>query len=296
MQQTNKQLLLGAHMSTAGGLEKAIERGESIECTAVQLFTKNNRQWMAKKISDEEAILFKATAKKSSVTHIIAHASYLINLCSPDIETQKKSVQAVIDELCRCDQLGIQYLVIHPGAYVTESEPWALKKIAHHIDHIYEAYSGNTQLLLETMAGQGTTVCRYFEQLAEVRELTSDKKRIGFCLDTCHIFSAGYDLRTTQTYDHTMHHFDKICGIQHLKAIHVNDSKKELGSCVDRHEEIGKGKLGLEAFALLINDERFFDIPKILETPNDELENYAHNMALLKNLFTEKTKKRLSIT
>ncbi len=284
MQKTNKQLLLGAHMSTAGGLEKAVERGESIHCTAIQLFTKNNRQWLAKPLSDKEITSFKNAVKHSSITCIVAHASYLINLCSPDTETEKKSIKAVKHELERCELLGIPYLVIHPGAYVTESEPWALKKIAHNIDQLYETYSGNTILLLETMAGQGTTVCRYFEQLAEIRALSHHKKKIGFCLDTCHIFSAGYDLRTRQTYTQTMNNFDRVCGIEHLKTIHINDSKKELGSCVDRHEEIGQGCLGLGAFRLLCNDERFHAIPKILETPNDTLENYAQNMDLLKKL------------
>ncbi len=284
MQKTNKQLLLGAHMSIAGGLEKAIESGESIHCTAIQLFTKNNRQWLARQLSDEEITLFKNAAKQSSITCIVAHASYLINLCSPNTEIEKKSITAANHELQRCDLLGIPYLVIHPGAYVTESEPWALKKIANNIDQLYETYSGRTILLLETMAGQGTTVCRHFEQLATIRELSHHKKNIGFCLDTCHIFAAGYDLRTPQTYEQTMSNFDKICGIQNLKTIHVNDSKKELGSCIDRHEEIGQGCLRLEAFRLLCNDERFHAIPKILETPNDTLESYAQNMDILKKL------------
>jgi deoxyribonuclease-4 len=285
-------LMLGAHMSIAGGLEKAIERGESIGCTAIQLFTKSNRQWHAKDLTKEEIALFKKAKKKSPcVRSIVAHASYLINLCSPDSITNKKSVESLIQELHRCDQLEIPSLVLHPGSFVTQSESWALKKIIHNLEHIFDTFSGKTKLLLETMAGQGTTICSRFEQLAQIRSALTHKTKIGFCLDTCHIFAAGYDLRTPAAYEHTMHQFDSIAGLHHIHAIHVNDSKKELNSRIDRHEEIGEGQLGIDSFRLLFNDKRFFDVPKILETPKDDLPSYAHNMKILKNLLSEKNKK-----
>ena len=277
-------LLLGAHMSVAGGFEQAIFRGESIGCTAIQIFTKSNRQWKASPITDEQAILFKKTVQNSSIHYVVAHASYLINSAAPDPEIHKKSVGALAQELQRCELLGIPYLILHPGSAGKSDQKLALAQIAQSLDDVFDEIPGSTMILLENMAGQGSSTCSTFESLATVRHLTHHKKRVGICFDTCHAFAAGYDLRTELSYEKIWQEFDKIIGLEHLKTMHINDSKKELGSKVDRHEEIGHGALGLESFRLLFNDSRFFSIPKILETPKDTLEDYAKNMQLLKSL------------
>jgi deoxyribonuclease-4 len=277
-------LLIGAHMSIAGGYEKAIERGESIGCTAIQIFTKSNRQWGAKEITTEEASLFKKTAEQSSIRSIIAHASYLINLGSPDATVTKKSVTALIHELQRCDQLEIPFLVLHPGSCLELPRDTCLQQIIHGIDHALETAVPKTMLLLETMACQGSSVCGRFEEIATVINSTKYLQSIGVCLDTCHVFAAGYDLRDPKSYEHTFNEFDRIIGLKKLKAFHFNDSKKGLGSHVDRHEDIGKGELGLEAFRLIMNDDRFKSIPKILETPATSLEDYEKNLIILKSL------------
>ena len=276
MTKKKHSLLLGAHMSISGGLEKSIERGESINCTAIQIFTKSNRQWTAKKLTDDSRSLFKERVKDSFIRSIIVHATYLINLGSPDIQTNKKSVTAVCEELKRCEQLDIPYLVLHPGSHLKSGEKTCLEKISDALNTIFEKTPGKTMILLENMAGQGSQVCYSFEQLAYIRSRSAYKKRLGICFDTCHAFAAGYDFRTQGSYTKIWKQFDTIIGLENLKAIHINDSKKELGSKIDRHEEIGKGKIGLEAFRLLFNDKRFFDIPKILETPKDHPDPRLH--------------------
>lgn len=296
MKNTTSTLLLGAHMSIAGGIDKALTRGESINCTCIQLFTKSNRQWSARDIPDNEIVSYKNTLKNSSIRAVVAHASYLINIGSPDETLSKKSVIALIQELHRCEILGIPYLVLHPGAHLTSSPEACLDLIAHNINYIFSHNPGKTMLLLENTAGQGSTVAYTFEQLARIYNQINQKKRIGFCFDTCHAFVAGYDFRTPKTYHALWELFDKILGFDHLKAIHINDSKKGLGSHIDRHEHIGKGALGLEAFSLLFNDERLFDIPKILETPKeDELKEDSMNIETIKSLLTKKTKKMLHL-
>lgn len=295
MKQKKHSLLLGAHMSIAGGFDQAIERGQSIDCAAIQIFTKSNRQWQGKPISTEQADLFKQTLKNSSISFIAAHASYLINLGASNKEMQHKSIQALAIELQRCDQLEIPYLVLHPGSRLENSQDATLKQIAQFIDDIYETTNAHCSILLENMAGQGSASCSTFEQLAELKSLISHKRKIGFCFDTCHAFAAGYDLRNEKEYIAVWEKFDKYLGLEHLKMIHLNDSKKELGSKVDRHEDIGKGKMGIEAFKLFMNDKRLFDVPKILETPRDTLEDYARNMHILKQLLDNKTKKNLGL-
>lgn len=290
--QKNHRLLLGGHMSIAGGFEQAVIRGESIGCTAIQIFTKSNRQWQAKEITQDAINLFEQTLKNSPISqsNVVTHATYLINIGSPDKEIGHKSAVALAEELNRCHQLGIPYLVLHPGSHVDSGEQACLERIAHNLDKILTHDTGKTTILLENMAGQGSTVGYTFDQLATIRSGVSHKKRIGFCFDTCHAFASGYNFRTPTTYKAMWEQFDAIIGLEHLKAIHLNDSKKELGSRVDRHEEIGKGMLGLEPFKLLFNDPRFFDIPKILETPKDTLEDYAHNMKVLKNLISHENR------
>lgn len=281
-------------MSIAGEPAKAIERGESIGCTAIQIFTKSNRQWHAKSISPEEADAFRQAWKNSSISSIIAHASYLINIGSPDKSIEHKSITALDIELERCTQLGIPYLVLHPGSHSSSDTDECLDRISKNLDHLL-AKNQNCSILLETMAGQGTNIGNSFEQLAQIIKNSKYKQHLGVCLDTCHVFTAGYDLSTEKGYHLMWEQFDKIIGINKLKAIHVNDSKKELGSHVDRHTDIGKGKIGIKAFELLCNDPKFFDIPKILETPKDSLADDKRNMNTLLELLSKKTRKLLHV-
>ena len=284
MQHKKTPLLLGAHMSISGGFEKAIERGESIGCTAIQIFVKSNRQWAAQPISEDQIEKFHTAAKDSTILAIVAHASYLINLAATTKEAFTKSVHALAIELKRCEQLGIHYLVLHPGSRLSLDLKDALAQIAAGIDQALEQSPGKTMILIENMAGQGSSVGSRFEELAAIRAASHHKTKVGFCLDTCHAFAAGYDLRTPETYKATWKEFDTIIGLEHLKAIHLNDSKKELGSRVDRHANIGKGTMGLESFSLIMNDKNLTWVPKILETPYHDLSDYAHDMETLKKL------------
>jgi deoxyribonuclease-4 len=285
MSQTKNPLLLGSHISIAGGPDQSIHRGESIGCTAIQIFTKSNRQWLAKPLSKEAIEAFKYAWKQSKIHAIIAHAAYLINLGSSNPNTMSKSADALSDELKRCAQLGIPYLVLHPGSRGEASEEHALEQITQQLDAIFHATPGNnTMILLETMAGQGTNLCYRLEQIASIYQASHYKERLGVCLDTCHIFAAGYDLRTLEGYQAFWKQFNDLLGLDLLKVIHINDSKKALGSRADRHEHIGKGAMGLEAFRLLFTDSRFSHIPKILETPKESLEDDARNMAVIRAL------------
>lgn len=296
MQEKEKKLLIGAHMSIAGGYANAITSGESIDCTAIQIFTKSNRQWSAKPIIPEEAEEFIRAWKHSSIESIMAHTSYLINVGSSTVSIAKKSVTALIDELERCHTLHIPYLVLHPGSYGTASKEHCLQQISNNIDEALEQAQGSTTILLENTAGQGTSVGSTFEELAQIYNTMHHKKRIGFCIDTCHAFAAGYDISTEKTYHEVWETFDTIIGLEHIKALHMNDAKQKLGSHRDRHEHIGKGNIGLEGFTLLMNDPRFFSIPKVLETPKEKnrLEYDVHNLQTLRNLLTPKTRKLLS--
>lgn len=287
-------LLLGAHMSIAGEISLAIDRGESIGCTAIQIFTKSNRQWHAKTITSDQAASFKKAYQDSSIQSVIVHAAYLINIGSPDQETEKKSIHALEIEINRCTDLGIPYIVLHPGSHSNTDEESCLARISANIDKLLSTTSDCT-ILLETMAGQGSSVGHTFEQLAQIIKHSEHKRRIGVCFDTCHAFAAGYDFRTEKTYNLMWEQFDKIIGINKLKAMHINDSQKDLGSRVDRHADIGKGKIGLKAFELLLNDSRFFDIPKVLETPRDDLADYKRNLETLMDLISNKTRKLLDV-
>jgi deoxyribonuclease-4 len=290
-----QKLLLGAHMSIEGGLEKSIERGASIGCTTIQIFTKSNRQWRAKKITEKEAALFKDIQKKHSVFPVVAHCSYLVNLGSPNLEVQTKSTNALAEELNRCNLLDIPYLVLHPGARLTSDANDCVKAIAQNIDRAIALSTGKTMVLLETMAGQGSVIGATLEEIAQIRKLVKEKQRVGVCLDTCHVFAAGYDFTSKSTYKNFWENFDSTIGIKHLKVVHINDSKKELGSRVDRHETIGNGKIDIEGFKLLFNDERFFNIPKILETPKTSIEEDRENMDYLEKLFSDKTRETYNL-
>jgi deoxyribonuclease-4 len=277
-------ILFGAHMSISEGIYKSIERGESIGCTAIQIFTKSNRQWYAKPLDQEDINAFQNAWKKSSIKSIIAHASYLINIGSPNNELAKKSVAALIEELNRCNMLSIPYLVLHPGSHSKTDIESCLQRISDNIDKALEKSDGKTHILLETMAGQGDSVGNTFEQLATIIKHSHHKSKLGVCLDTCHIFAAGYDFRTKEAYNALWNLFDQTIGLEKLHAIHCNDSKTELNSRVDRHTDIGKGKIGLHAFELLFNDHRFAHIPKILETPKESLSDDLRNMKTINAL------------
>lgn len=293
MNKQTPRLLIGAHVSISGGLEKAIQQGEELNATTIQIFTKSNRQWHAKNITQEEANRFNQVLQQSSINPVVAHATYLINIGSANPEIEKKSVQAVLQELDRCQMLTIPYLILHPGSHTQTNETECLDRIARNLQYILDSTNSSTSILLEIMAGQGSSVCYTFEQLAYILDKITAKKRIGICFDTCHAFAAGYNFSTPQQYEAMWHTFDTTIGLDKLKVLHINDSKKERGSHVDRHEHIGKGKIGLEAFRLIFNDPRFFDIPKILETPKGSLKEDKINMTILTGLLSDKTKKDL---
>lgn len=294
---TKPKLLLGAHMSIASGVEKALYAGASIGCTAIQLFTGSNRQWILKKLTPESIDLFKKAQQETGITSVIAHASYLINLGSTSPQILQKSLHALFADLVRCEQLSIPFLVLHPGAGIADAENCMLQ-VSQSLNQIFEEYQGPVEILLENMAGQGTSVGYTFEQLAFIRANIKHNKRIGICFDTCHAWAAGYDISTAITYQQVWEDFDTIIGLKHLKAIHLNGSKKGLGSHVDRHAHIGQGLLPIEAFKLLINDERFFDIPKIIETPKETdlliLASHHKNLLTVKSLISTKTQDKLS--
>ena len=280
-----------------GGLEKSIERGQSIGCTTIQIFTKSNRQWHAKTVTQEQIDLFKSTLATSNIDPVVAHATYLINIASGDQKIAHASVNALTKELATCDALGIPYLVLHPGASTSSAPQDALDRAVANLDIVLKN-TEKTMIALETMAGQGSTLCASFEQLAYILKNSAYSQKIGICFDTCHAFAAGYDFRDSKDYEHLWKTFDSIIGLEKLKVIHVNDSQKELGCKVDRHQHIGKGKIGLKAFELLFNDSRFFDIPKILETPKAIEAPFTEdkmNMATICGLLSKETKKKLDI-
>ncbi|MCF8240840.1 MAG: deoxyribonuclease IV [Melioribacteraceae bacterium] len=283
--QMNKQLL-GAHTSIAGGVYMAIERAEILGFNAIQIFTKNNNQWKAKDLADVDIEIFKMNWKNSGVEFIVTHDSYLINLCAKDPEILEKSRSAFITELERCELLGIPFLNFHPGAHGGRGEEDGIKLIAESINIAHERTKGfNVGSMLETTAGQGTNIGYTFEQLGKIIDLVDGKNRMTVCIDTAHVFAAGYDISVSENYDRMIKEFDEIIGLEKLKCLHINDSKKKLGSRVDRHEHIGDGYIGMDGFSNIMNDRRLASVPKILETPKgkDQKEDLL-NLAKLKNL------------
>jgi len=263
--------ILGAHQSIAGGYYKAVELAHLCGCDCVQLFTKNNNQWASKSVMPDEAGRFREALERLGISHPIAHDSYLINLASPDPRLWRKSVDAFVAELHRAETLEIPYVITHPGAYTTGSEKNGLRNIVRALDEIHRQGRGlRSRCLLETTAGQGTSLGWRFEQLGLILDDLKEPDRLGFCFDTCHVFAAGYTLSTKKGYEATMADFDRLVGLERIKAFHLNDSKQGLGSRVDRHAHIGRGKLGLEAFRLLLADRRFRKIPMYLETAKEQ--------------------------
>jgi deoxyribonuclease-4 len=263
-------LLLGAHMPISGGIDLAPLRGKDVGCRAIQLFTKNSNQWRARPLASDEIERFQANLQSAGITRTAAHDSYLINLASTDPDLHRKSMRAFLEELERAEALGIPYLVTHPGAHMGAGEEAGLRRMGTSIQSVLKHTSGyRVQVVIETTAGQGTSLGHRFEQIAAILGRIGVPERTGVCLDTCHLFAAGYDIRTPGGYAAVMGEFDAIVGLSHLRVIHLNDSKKGLGSRVDRHEHIGKGEIGLDAFRCLVNDPRLGGVPMILETPKD---------------------------
>ncbi|MEW5801208.1 MAG: deoxyribonuclease IV [bacterium] len=288
------QRLLGAHVSIAGGITRSIERGLSIGCNAIQIFTGYNNRWVSKAIPPEDMAGFHR--EKSRVGIIFAHNNYLVNLASPNSETARKSYRSMLEELQRAESLGLPFLVIHPGSHLGSGEREGLSRISRHLNSLLAETSGSSlQILLETTAGQGSNLGYRFEHLLEILSLVHNQDRIGICFDTCHSFAAGYDFRTPTGYRSTFEEFDRIIGTSRIMAFHLNDSRYEAGSRKDRHEHIGQGALGLEAFRLLLNDERFAHVPMVIETPKGRekgkrtetgtgMEEDRRNLALLRSL------------
>ena len=287
---------LGAHMSIAGGMHRALERGRSIECNAVQLFVKNTNQWRTRKLGPGEIAHFREEMSMFAPNFILAHSSYLVNLASNDKRILAKSIEGFLEEMQRSSALGIPYLVVHPGSHRGAGEAAGVKRIASSLDEILSATGvSGPEILLETTAGQGDSLGATFDQLARIIGAVRANGLIGVCFDTCHVFAAGYDLRTKRAYEETIRAFDLTVGLKRLKAFHVNDSRKELGSRVDRHAHIGEGALGLKAFSFLMNDERFFDRPMVLETPKGpDDSNDIRNLALLRGLRRPSKRRGLS--
>ncbi|MDH5178883.1 MAG: deoxyribonuclease IV [Gammaproteobacteria bacterium] len=272
---------VGAHVSAAGGVENAPLNARAIGARAFALFTKNQRQWSAAALSAASIEAFRHNLAESGIPpeQVLPHDSYLINLGHPEQAGLDKSRAAFLDEMQRCEQLGLKLLNFHPGAHLNKlTEEESLDRVAESINRVLDQTRGVTAVI-ENTAGQGTTLGYKFEHLAHIIHKVEDKSRIGVCLDTCHTFTSGYDLRTTADCDQTFQRFNEIVGFQYLRGMHLNDSIPELGSRVDRHENIGQGKIGLELFLYIMNDDRFNDIPMVLETRNSEL--WAEEIAML---------------
>jgi len=280
------RILLGAHMSTSGGLHNAIEHGVNTGCTSIQIFTKNNNRWEQRPTTDEEAEKFLEAQTAAGIGPVVSHTAYLINLATPSDDLHRKSVAALVDEIRRAEQLQIPDVVLHPGSPLDQGAEYGMKKIIASLNRaIDQTADCKARVALEVTAGQGSHLGFTFEQIAEMIAGVEDKRRVSVCLDTCHVFAAGYDIRTRATYDQTIDQFDRIIGLKHLTVIHLNDSIKGLGSRVDRHTHIGEGEIGKDAFKFIMQDERFRTIPKLLETPKGEdYDDDLRNLALLRKL------------
>lgn len=279
-------MLFGAHMSIASGVDKAIDRAARVGCEAVQIFTKNNNQWNAKPIPAEQVERFQARIQEEGIKAVVAHDSYLINLATLDETLWEKSVVAFRIELERCELLGVPYLVTHPGSHVGAGEEAGIRRVAEALNRLHAELPGCRVItLLEITAGQGSNLGYRFEQLAQIRGLVRVPERVCYCFDTCHAFAAGYELRTPEGYAATMDEFDRVLGLANLRVFHLNDSRRELGSRVDRHEHIGKGAIGRDGFRNVVTDPRFLNHPGLLETPKSEdLHEDAENLATLRGL------------
>ncbi|MDB2614114.1 deoxyribonuclease IV [Chlamydiales bacterium] len=282
-----KKLLIGAHTSAAGGVFNALIEGQKIGATTIQLFTSNQKQWKGRPVTDETVEKWKAQLEKTEISHVMCHDSYLINLGCPHEENLIKSRSAFKEELVRCQRLDLTYLNFHPGAALKEPVEQCLNLIVESLlGFEKEAALGNTRLLLESTAGQGSTVGWKFEELGYIIERTHGKVPVGVCIDTCHIFAAGYDIRTKEGWDQVLEEFDQKVGLEHLYAFHVNDSLKPCGSRVDRHRDLGEGEIGMESFKVMMTHEKMVNLPKYLETPGGPPQ-WEKEIALLRKFAEE---------
>ena len=277
---------LGAHMSISGGLHLAIDRAVATGCGVLQIFTRNSNQWRGKPVSEADVALFRSKFAASALHEVISHDIYLINLASPPGDTRDKSLAAFRDELETCARLGIAKVVMHPGSHLADSPQAGLERVAAAFDQLFgEVPQFEGRVLIETTAGQGSNLGRTFEELGAIINVSRFPDKFGVCFDTCHTFAAGYDTATEEGYADTMQQFDRLIGLERLECFHLNDSKKGLGSRVDRHEHIGQGTLGLNPFRFILNDPRFATVPKVLETPKgDKDEMDAVNLEILRGL------------
>ena len=278
--------VLGAHLSTRGGLHTAFERAEAVRANAVAVFSKNSNQWKAKELTDDDCRLFHEARDRAAIRPVLTHTSYLINLATTNEEFYRKSIDAMVVELERARRIGAHAVVLHPGAHLGAGETKGIEQIARSLDLVHEMLPDNRVVtLLETAAGQGSCLGCTFEELGEMLRLVDDRSRIGVCVDTCHIFAAGYDIRGRMGYEATIDQLAAHVGIENVGAFHLNDSKRPLGSRVDRHQHIGDGEIGLEAFRMLLNDTRFDGIPKLIETPKNEDHSWdIRNLGTLRSL------------
>ena len=279
--------LLGAHMSIAGEVGQALIRGQQVGCDCIQIFTKSSRQWASKPFSEAEIATFKRNLRETGIKMVIAHDSYLVNLGAPDNALRIKSVKGFIDELERCEALGVPFLVAHPGSHVGSGEEQGIKTIAKSIDEAHARCKGfKTKIALEITAGQGSNLGYSFQQMGQIFDAVTENERLRLCFDTEHAFAAGYDLRTEEEYEKTFALLDEHIGLKKIVAFHLNDATKPINSRIDRHQHIGQGFIGLDAFRRLLNDERFFGIPMCLETPKGpDLKEDVENLATLRSLF-----------
>jgi deoxyribonuclease-4 len=273
-------------MSIAGGVGNAFIEGKKVACDAIQIFTKSSRQWASRPYTKEEIDYFHLQRRETGIGAVVAHDSYLLNLATPDAAMRQRSIAAFIDEMERCETLGVTNLIAHPGAHVGAGEAQGIKVIARSLDEIHRACPGySVKVTLEITAGQGSCLGYRFEQIARMIDAVKQSDRLRVCFDTEHAFAAGYDIRTKEGYDRTFSQFDEIIGLELLAAFHLNDSKKDLNSRVDRHEHIGKGFIGLEAFRMLMNDRRFWGLPMCLEThKGPDLREDRENLEVLRSL------------
>ncbi len=278
--------LLGAHMSIAGGLHRALERGREVGCSVVQIFLKNQLQWAARPYTDSAVREFRAAWKATGIRVVFAHANYLINLATPIASEWTRAVDAFHDELERAEALGLPFVVIHPGSHRETGLEDGVRRVARAIDHLHARTHGHrVRIVLENTAGGSASIGRSFEDLAAVVAAVEEPDRVGVCLDTCHLFAAGYDIRTPAGYRTTMERCRRLLGLRRVRAFHLNDAKQGLGSGLDRHEKIGRGHLGVDAFRHLMNDRRFARVPMALETPKDpEPKADREALALLRHL------------
>jgi deoxyribonuclease IV len=280
-------MILGAHVSIAGGVSNAPQNAWECTCDTFQIFTKSQLQWQAPPLSRDEVLAFRRGMKQAHLVPGTVHAAYLVNLAARDPELLRKSRECMVSDIGRTQRLGIPYLVVHPGAHRGQGAQKGVEVAAKSLDYAFRhSHAYRTMVLLEATSGAGSVLGGTFEELAAIRDLCHFRGRVGFCIDTCHIYGAGYDIRSHEGYTATIHELDRVVGLDNVRAFHLNDSKGTLGSKVDRHAEIGQGEIGLEPFRLLLSDSRFSNVPGILETPGGD-GAYARNLAVLRSLIAQ---------